>query len=102
MYWTRPAENQPCCFCIIGADRSKSIGKIASMFVVAMLPKLMGSSDNLFLRTDVQVHLERRRCISVSPAFFHGVNSLQKAKQSQPRPKKSAYGFRAALMPARS
>jgi hypothetical protein len=60
------------------------------MLVVAMLPKLMRSLGNLFFQTDVFVHVEKRRYNSMSPAVFHGVNSRQKAKQSQPRPKKSA------------
>jgi hypothetical protein len=44
----------------------------------------------LFFQADVFVHLENRRVKVVSCFGLHGVNSRQKAKQSQPEPKNPA------------
>jgi hypothetical protein len=44
----------------------------------------------LFFQTNVFVHLKNRRGSFVRCFVFHGVNSRQKAKQSQPEPKNPA------------
>jgi hypothetical protein len=46
--------------------------------------------SDLILKTYVFVHLKIRRCGFVVCFAFHGVNSFQNAKQSQPKPKNPA------------
>ena len=72
------------------AFRLKPVGQIAPVFATALLPELMRSPGDLFFQTNAFVHLKHRRGSLVRCFGFHGVNSRQKAKQSQPEPKNPA------------
>jgi len=68
----------------------KPVGQIASVFVISPLPKFVRALRNLLLKAYTLVHLKNWLGGSVMCFAFHSVNSCQKAKQSQPDPKKPA------------
>lgn len=70
--------------------RLQPVGQITPVFTIALLPELVSPLGNLFFQADVLVHPENRCGGLVGCFVFHGVNSCQKAKQSQPDPKKPA------------
>jgi hypothetical protein len=70
--------------------RAKPVGQIASVSAATPLPDFMRALSDLFLQAHVFVH-PKDGCGRLGCGFvFHGVNSSQKAKQSQPRPKNPA------------
>jgi len=75
--------------------RLKQVGQIMSMFAASLLPKFMGALGDLLFQTHIFIHIEDWLGNFFSCRFFHKSRvgflvECQKAKQSQPSPKKSA------------
>ena len=75
--------------------RLKPVAQIMSMFAAFLLPKFMRALGDLLFQTHIFIHIEDWLGSFFSWRFFHKSRvgfsvERQKAKQSQPRPKKSA------------
>lgn len=81
---------------------SKPVRQIIPVLASTVLPEFVGALSDLLPKAQVFVHLKNRHGGFVGCSVFHGVDSSQKAKQSQPNPKNPAWRLRAASMPARS